>query len=143
MNRPTILLVEDDHNDALFLEFALRKSSLALHLQQVCDGQAAIAYLQGEGRYSNRNAYPLPGLVVLDLHMPGFGGLAVLRWIRQQPRLRGLPVVVLSGSDYGRSLDEAMASGADTYMIKGHDTKGLIHLLENANLSWAEQMPAR
>ena len=136
MHKPTVLLVEDDPRDATLLTYALRESHAEVKLQHVIDGHAAVAYLKGEGEYSNRATHPLPGLVVLDLHMPGFGGLPVLRWIRKQPWLRGLPVVVFTGSDCGNNLDEAMASGADTYMVKGFDSDGLVHLLENANLKW-------
>jgi DNA-binding response OmpR family regulator len=134
---PTVLLVEDDPNDALLFQVALRENSIPVNLQQVSDGHAAVDYLKGENIFSDRKTYPLPGIVVLDLHMPGFGGLALLRWIRKQRWLNGLPVVVFSGSDYGNSVSEAMQSGADTYMVKGHDTDGLVRLLENADLNWA------
>jgi len=136
--RPTVLLVEDNPDDALLLTLALQQSAVPVNLHHAQDGNEAISYLKGEGKFSERNSYPLPGMAVLDLHMPGFGGLELLRWIRKQRWLRGLPVVVFSGSDFGQSVTEAMESGADTYIVKGHDTDELIRLLENADLTWAE-----
>lgn len=133
---PTVLLVEDNHTDALLFCIAVKKHQLHVRTQVVNDGHDAIRYLRGEGVFGNRKLYPLPGLVVLDLHMPGVDGLAVLRWIRKQRWLAGLPVVIFTGTDYQRSLDEAMGSGADTYLLKGHDTEGLLALLQNADLNW-------
>ena len=130
MHHATILLVEDDPNYALLLAFAFSENSLEVHVQQVCDGYAAIAYLQGRGPYSNRRVYSLPGLVVLDLRVPRIRGNAVLRWIRKQRWLAGLPVVLLSDED-GKN------PGAETVIMKRTDIKDLIHLLQNTNLGWA------
>jgi two-component system response regulator len=129
--------VEDNPDDAYLFRHALRECAIHVQLQQVSNGQLAMDYLRGTGRFADRKAHPLPGLVVLDLHMPGSDGLSVLRWIRKQCWLSGLPVVVLSGTDYGKSMTEAMESGADTYLIKGMDTPELVQLLEHANLNWA------
>jgi CheY-like chemotaxis protein len=134
---PTVLLVEDNPEDALLFRHALQNCRTEVQLKQVTDGHAALDYLKGEGAFTDRKAYPLPGLVILDLHIPGFGGLTLLRWIRKQRWLAGLPVVVFSGSDYGKSVAEAMESGADTYMVKGHECDDLVRLLENMDLNWA------
>jgi CheY-like chemotaxis protein len=133
---PTVLLVEDDKNDALLFRNALKQSPVSVKMQVVSDGKEALRYLNGEGPFGNRKSYPLPGMVVLDLHVPNMSGLAVLRWIRQQPFLAGVPVVVFTGSDEGQSLTEAMQSGADTYLLKGHEMEGLLQLLQHADLSW-------
>jgi DNA-binding response OmpR family regulator len=133
---PTILLVEDNDNDVRLVCRKLRRKSIQARPQVIRDGHEAIRYLQGEGLYKNRSTYPLPGVVILDLDLPGSSGLAILRWIRKQPTLAGLPVIVFTGSDCGRSAHEAMQNGADTYLLKGHDTDGLVHLLEQADLTW-------
>jgi len=135
--KPTLLLVEDSPEDALLFRRALRNCKTGVELEQVTDGRAAVDYLKGEGPFTDRKAHPLPGLVILDLHIPGFGGITLLRWIRKQRWLAGLPVVVFSGSDYGKSVAEAMESGADTYMVKGHECDDLVRLLENMDLNWA------
>ena len=133
---PTVLLVEDNHTDALLFCLAVRKSPLRIQTQVVHDGHDAIRYLKGDGIFGNRKNYPLPGLVVLDLHMPGVCGLGVLRWIRKQRWLAGLPVVIFTGTDQERSVEEALESGADTYLLKGYDTEALLTLLQNADLNW-------
>src|ERR1700704_1217217 len=88
-----ILLVEDRGDDILLIQRAFQRAGLKNPLQAVCDGEEAIAYLSGEGKYSNRAEYPLPWLVLLDLKMPRVDGFAVLKWIRQQPGLSSLAVV--------------------------------------------------
>ena len=133
---PTVLLVEDNHTDALLFRLAVRKSAVRFQTQVVHDGHDAIRYLKGDGIFGNRKHYPLPGLVVLDLDMPGVCGLGVLRWIRKQPRFAGLPVVVFTGTDHDHSIEDALQSGADTYLLKSDDAEGLVALLENANLNW-------
>lgn len=136
---PTVLLVEDNENDAILFQDGLRERGIGAKLQVIDDGHEAIRYLNGAEPYGNRREYPLPGLVILDLHIRGSSGLAVLRWIRKQNPLTGLPVVVFTGTDHGASLQEAMQSGADTYLLKGHDMEGLLHLLEHADLTWTPQ----
>ena len=133
---PTVLLVEDNDDDVLLFCRGLRRRSIRATPQVIRDGHEAIRYLQGEGLYGDRSAYPLPGVVILELHLPGSSGLAILRWIRKQPPLVGLPVIVFTGTDRGCSIHEAMQNGADTYLLKGHDTEGLLHLLEQADLTW-------
>src|SRR5687768_3938776 len=134
-NLPTVLLVEDDPNDALLFCRSLKKKSIRARPRVINDGHEAVRYLKGEGAYQDRLAHPLPGLVVLDLHIPGSSGLALLRWIRKQPSLSGLPVIVFTGTDEGNSFRDAMQSGADTYLFKNHDLDGLLHLLEHADLA--------
>src|SRR4029077_20868417 len=78
-------------------------------------------YLSGEGKYANRAAYALPSVVLLDLNMPGIDGFEVLRWIRQQPGIKDLRVVVLSGSDAMRDVNLAYQLGANSFLIKPMD----------------------
>lgn len=138
-NLPTVLLVDDDPHDILLFRSAVEERPLEVQVQAVRDGYDAIEYLKGDGAFGNRAKYPLPGIVILDLHMPRVGGLAVLRWIRNQPSLEGLPVVVFTGSDYLCSVTEAMESGADTYVVKDQDTGGLIDLLQHMDLGWNQR----
>src|SRR5579885_1437679 len=93
------LLVEDADTDAVLIRRAFSKGNIVNPLQVVTNGLEAIAYLKGEGRYANRAEFPLPELVLLDLKLPGMDGFQVLRWIRQQPELKALRVVVLTSSD--------------------------------------------
>ncbi|MBE9104651.1 response regulator, partial [Nostoc cf. edaphicum LEGE 07299] len=94
----TILLVEDNHKDVLLLQRALRKANIVNPVQVVNDGDAAVLYLSGEEPYGDRTRYPLPVLILLDLKLPRRSGAEVLMWLRQQPELKRLPVVVFTSS---------------------------------------------
>jgi CheY-like chemotaxis protein len=114
----TILLAEDERNDVFFLEYAFATAGIVNPLQVVEDGEEAIEYLAGVGKYGNRAKYPLPCLVLLDLKLPRRSGLDVLRWIQEQPSLRSLIVVVLSSSRETIDVDEAYQLGARSYLVK-------------------------
>ena len=88
---PALLYVEDEENDVFFLQRALTRAEVAVRFQSVCDGGKAIAYLAGEAPYAGRD---LPDLVLLDLNLPVHSGFEVLEWLRRQPGLGELPVVV-------------------------------------------------
>src|SRR6185436_18985237 len=94
-----VLVAEDDPSDAFLLQRAFAASGVPAVLHFVRDGQEAIDYLGGEANYANREAHPLPDLLLLDLKMPRLNGFDVLAWLRQQPGLRRLPVTVLTSSD--------------------------------------------
>jgi CheY-like chemotaxis protein len=94
----TILLVEDDARDILLVKRAFCKASITNPIQVVSDGDTAVLYLSGEALYSDRSFYPLPALILLDLKLPWRSGVEVLMWLRQQPGLKRLPVVVLTAS---------------------------------------------
>lgn len=114
----TILLVEDDPNDVFFLQYAFEQAGIANPLQVVGDGQQALDYLQGQGRYSDRAQFPFPCLVLLDLKLPVRMGLDVLRAIQQRPELQSLLVIVLSSSADQAEVDQAYQLGARSYLIK-------------------------
>src|SRR5581483_4834593 len=95
-----ILQVEDDQNDVFFLQKAMKKAGVENPIQVACDGQQAIDYLQGAGKFADRLQFPLPCLMLLDLKLPHVMGLDVLKWIRQQPG-PALTVLMLTAS--GRS----------------------------------------
>jgi|SRR5690348_1028830 len=113
-----ILVVEDDENDAVLIRRTLTRAGVPNPRQFVKSGEAAISYLVGVGAYADRKRHPLPGLVLLDLRMPGMDGLEVLRWIRQHPFYRDLRVVVLTSSDELRDVNEAYRLGANSFLVK-------------------------
>ena len=94
----TILLVEDEPNDAVLAQIALQRIIPGVSLPVVSDGIQAVEYLKGTGPYADRSLYPFPDVVLLDLKLPLLDGFEVLRWIRQQPELKFLPVIGLTGS---------------------------------------------
>src|SRR3954464_15141329 len=91
---PCVLHVDDDPSDTLLMEQACRKAGVSFQLRSVADGEAAIAYLSGEGIYADRERHPLPALVLLDLKMPRKTGFDVLKWIRVRSTYKPLPVVI-------------------------------------------------
>src|SRR5690348_8539240 len=93
----TILQVEDDPNDVFLFQHAITKAGVANPVQVATDGQQAINYLQGTGKFADREKYPFPCLVLLDLKLPYVMGLDVLKWIRQQP-CAALTVLMLTAS---------------------------------------------
>jgi CheY-like chemotaxis protein len=116
--RAIILLVEDSQNDILLIQRAFSQASLLNPLQIVRSGEEAIEYLKGEGRYVNRAEYPPPGLMLLDLKLPGIDGFEVLRWVRKQPGLNLLRIIVLTTSGDIRDVNLAYQLGANSFMIK-------------------------
>src|SRR5579864_1791287 len=99
MTTETILLVEDDENDAFFLKRAIHKIGMVNPVLCARDGQEAINYLRGEGKFGQRGDFPLPGLILLDLKLPLVMGLDVLKWIRQNPELSPIVVILSSSAD--------------------------------------------
>jgi CheY-like chemotaxis protein len=143
-NRP-ILLAEDEESDALILGLACEKAGLARPLVIVRDGQEAVDYLRGNGRYADRSAHPLPALVVLDLKMPRMTGFDVLGWLASQATLSEIPAVVLSSSADESDIAKARQMGAREYFIKPHRLEELITIarwLDTRWLSVAEARPA-
>lgn len=132
----TILLVEDNPKDVFLIQRGLRKAEIAVPLQIVNDGDAAVHYLAGEAAYSDRAAYPLPVLVLLDLKLPRRSGAEVLTWIRQQPELKRLPVVVLTSSREYADVNRIYDLGANAYIVKPPDFDQLVEVLRTLNLHW-------
>ena len=118
---PVILLAEDNDDDVAMLRRAFLQAGIDLPLQVVPNGEEAIAYLMGEGRFSNRAEYPLPDLFLLDLKMPGTNGFEVLAWLRHHPTLAPLRTVVLTTSDEIRDVNQAYLLGANSFLTKPVD----------------------
>lgn len=114
----TILHVEDDPNDVLLIDRALKKSNSGAVLRSVTDGDQAVAYLSGDATFSDRERNPVPDLVLLDLKMPRKSGLEVLCWIREQTKYKRLPVVVFTSSKHDQDINRAYELGANSYLVK-------------------------
>ena len=131
-----ILLVEDDYNDVLLIQRAFRKANIKPLVSTVSDGDETILYLQGKGKYADRSQYPLPLLVLLDLKLPRRSGLEVLAWIRQQPQLKRLLVVVLTSSQENSDLAQAYDLGANSYLVKPIDFHEFVRLVQLIDDYW-------
>lgn len=113
-----VLFVDDEADWVELLRMAFERAGVPDAVTGVKDGEQAIRYLNGEGPYANRTAHPLPKLVLLDLRLPGMHGFEVLRWIRRQPALAGLPVVVITGMETPGDAKRAQVLGADAFLTK-------------------------
>ena len=130
-----ILQVEDDGNDVFLLRHAMRKAEIANPIQVVTDGQQAIDYLKGTGKFADREEFPLPCLVLLDLKLPHVMGLDVLEWIRQQP-LEALVVIILTASaEYG-DIAEAYRLGANAFLTKPSESGRLEEMVKSLKDFW-------
>jgi CheY-like chemotaxis protein len=137
-NTAPILLVEDDANDAFFLRYAFESAGITNLLNVVSDGQQAMDYLAGTGPYADRAKWPFPLLVLLDLKLPEMPGLEVLRWIREQPALRKLVVIILSSSRESRDIEKAYLLGASSFLVKPLTLEARLTMVRCIKSYWLE-----
>jgi CheY-like chemotaxis protein len=141
----TVLLAEDEDNDALLLKLAFEKAMISNPLAIVSNGRDAIEYLKGGAAYADRLKHPIPALMLLDLRMPVVNGFEVLSWRQKQPHLRRLPIIVLTSSNSEADVHKALSLGADGYCIKPAGLQYLIHVARELYARWLTpaQLPAR
>ncbi len=133
-----ILMAEDDPDDRLLAEEALTEARLANPLICVEDGEALMDYLNQRGAYRDRNRYPLPGLLLLDLNMPRKDGREALREIKADPRLRTIPVVVLTTSQAEEDILRTYDLGVNSYITKPVTFDGLVQVMKQMGRYWFE-----
>lgn len=131
----TILLVEDDDNDVVFMQMAMEKAGLGHLLRVVEDGQRAIDYFQGTGDYADRARFPLPAVVLLDLKLPHMMGLDVLKSIRER-HSRTIVVIVLTSSSQEADMQTAYERGANAYVVKPGNPRKLDELVDLISRFW-------
>src|SRR2546427_3679259 len=131
-----ILLAEDDPNDVLLIQRAFQRNHVANPVQVVRDGEEALAYLSGQAPCADRERHPLPVLMLMDLKMPRKSGLEVLAWVRQQPGLKRLPIIVLTSSNQSPDINRAYELGANSYLVKPAGFDSLLGLVKNVDMYW-------
>jgi CheY-like chemotaxis protein len=131
-----ILLAEDSDEDVFLLERAYKKAQLTNPLKIVSDGEQVLAYLKGEGVYADRQTYPFPALLLLDIKMPRMDGLEVLSAIRQNPELKRLVVIMLTASSLEKDVNRAFDLQANSYLVKPSDTDGMVNTLGTVKDYW-------
>lgn len=132
----TILAVEDEDDDVALLKRAFRKTGVVNPVRFLNDGEQAVSYLGGEGQFADRETYPLPSLILLDLKLPRKSGLEVLAWVREQPALRRIPVVVLTSSRQNVDLERAYDLGVNSYLVKPVAFEDLLEMIRVLKLYW-------
>jgi len=138
MKSNIILHVEDDPNDVLLVGMAFRKAKTDCKIVCVSDGECAIQYLAGEGVYADRDAHPLPALILMDLKLPRKSGLEILRWLRSQPdnRISRLPAVMLTSSNQPQDIGRAYDHGVNSYLVKPADLLALVEIVRSLCQYW-------
>ncbi len=127
---PAVLIVDDSENDLLLMRRAFKKAEFDLPYQTVTGGEQAIAYLCGEGEFSDREQHPIPTVLLLDLNMPGVSGFEVLRWVRDNPGFHRLCVIILSASMRKEDVETSFDLGANAFLVKPADLLELIDLMK-------------
>jgi CheY-like chemotaxis protein len=131
-----ILVVEDNSDHFHLIEETFRRGAVINALTRVNTAAAAIACLNGDGSYADRERYPLPCLILLDLKLPGESGFTVLEWVRKHPALGKLPVVVLTVSAQDDDIDKAYHLGANSYLVKPFNIDEFKALVKSINSYW-------
>jgi CheY-like chemotaxis protein len=127
-DQAVILIAEDRDDDVLLIRRAFEMGGVRNPIHIVKNGEEAIDYLKGEGRYANRSEFPLPTLMLLDLKMPRIDGFEVLSWIREEPGLRNLRVIVLTSSPNMHDVNMAYHMGANSFLVKPMDFKNFVEM---------------
>ena len=133
-----ILLVEDSAEDAEATVRALRRAGLANPIHHCHDGDEALDYLRRRGQYAPPASAPRPGVVLLDLNLPGTDGREVLAEVKGDDALKQIPVIVLTTSTDQRDIDRCYEAGANSYVKKPVDLDGFLHAIQRLSDYWFE-----
>lgn len=133
-----VLYAEDSPDDRFFMAEAWKEAGCERRLVMVEDGEQAVAYMSGAGVYADRGAYPLPGLVLLDLKMPKRTGLETLSWMRSTPVWKTVPVVLLTASAAPADVTAAYGGGANVFMVKPTTAKELAGVAAAIRAHWLQ-----
>jgi|SRR5215472_15216774 len=131
-----ILLVEDNYDDAELILRAFQRAGVENPVRLARDGEEAMAYLTGLGKYTDHAKNPLPAVILLDLNLPKFNGYQLMLWRRTRPEIKRIPVVVLTESDDATSIDRAYDAGANSYLVKPSDPADIRRAVEQVQSYW-------
>ena len=138
MSPKTLLYAEDEPDDVLLLQCALRKAELPIQLVTASDGQEVIDYLSRSDKFTDPTRYPWPSLLLLDIHLPKKSGLEVLQWIRQHPALDTLVVLMFTSSELDLDVHSAYRLHANGYLVKPSAPAKLVDLCRSLNQFWLD-----
>jgi CheY-like chemotaxis protein len=134
--RAHILLVEDNRMDVELTLDAFVEARLTNTVYVASNGQEALDYLFGRGEFADRDAHPLPDLILLDLKMPGIDGHEVLRQVKQTPGLKRIPIVVLTSSKEEGDRALSYDCGANSYLVKPVSFEGFMDVVRQISNYW-------
>lgn len=131
-----ILLVEDSADDAQLITRAFERVGVENPVRRLRDGEEAMAYLAGIGQYADRVQNPIPAVILLDLNLPKFNGYQLMVWLRTQPDLKRIPVVVLTESRDATSINRAYDAGANSYLVKPGEPSEISRVVDLVQNYW-------
>lgn len=131
-------MADDDEDDRLLTQDALKESRVLNELYCVEDGVELLQYLRREGKFIDKTRHPRPGLILLDLNMPRMDGREALQQIKADPLLRGIPVVILTTSQQEEDMVKGYGLGAASYITKPVNFEGLVGLMKAIGSYWVE-----
>lgn len=134
----TILLADDEDNDAMLITRAFKKAEIHAQLRRVKDGEEAVAYLRGDGAYADRSINPFPDMLLLDLKMPRKSGFEVLKWVRHHEQYKRLVAIVLTSSKQALDINKAYDLGANSYLVKPLNFDELLNLSRLLHQFWLQ-----
>ena len=136
--KQTVLLVEDSDEDFETTKRSFIRAGFVNPLHRCCDGDEALDYVFRRGLYADPDAAPRPGIVMLDLNMPGTDGRDVLKAMKADTLLKKIPVIVLTTSSDERDIDECYKQGANSYIVKPVDLDGFMKAIQRLQDYWFE-----
>jgi len=134
----TIVMAEDDPDDRMLVQDALVTSRLINDLHFVEDGEELMDYLHREGKYTQLAKSPLPGLILLDLHMPKKDGREALKEIKSDPKLRRIPIVILTTSKAEEDVFRSYDLGVNSFIVKPISFESLVYVMKVMAKYWFE-----
>lgn len=141
----TILYADDDAEDRMLVKDAWNESRVANEMVFVEDGEELMDYLYRRGKHAQLAGSPLPGLILLDLNMPKKDGREALKEIKSDPRLRSIPIVILTTSKAEEDIFRAYDLGVNSFIVKPVTFQSLVDLTLALNRYWFEivELPSR
>jgi CheY-like chemotaxis protein len=136
LKKLVVLVAEDNEDEAFLLDRAVNKLSDKPIVRIVENGGEAIAYLRGEGKYADRNQYPFPNVLIVDLKMPVVSGMEVLKWLHDHEECAVIPSIVLSASADPRDIKQSYVYAANAFFTKPNDFESLVKLLATVFEYW-------
>jgi CheY-like chemotaxis protein len=135
-NHGLILLVEDRPDEIELMKQALHQAGVGNPLRMISDGAEAIAYFEGRNRYADRNAFPLPRLVLLDLKLPNRTGLDIVKWLKSDERLKRIPVIIVTSSREPSDMEKAYSAGVNSYLVKPTSFRDFVDTMKITATYW-------
>ena len=133
-----ILLVEDRPDEVELMKQALHQAGITNPLRILSDGAEVIAYFEGRDRFADRGAWPLPILVLLDLKLPKRSGLDIVAWAKQDPRMKRIPVIIVTSSRETSDMEKAYAAGANSYLVKPTSFREFVETMKITGTYWIQ-----